>query len=103
MNRVAIIPARGGSKRIPRKNIRPFAGKPIIGYSIETARESGLFDRIIVSTDDEEIAAVAKEFEAEIPFMRPAELADDFSGTNAVAKHCIQWLAENNYQVDYAC
>lgn len=103
MNRVAIIPARGGSKRIPRKNISPFAGKPIIGYSVEVALESGLFDRVIVSTDDSEIASVAKSFGAEVPFLRPAELADDITGTNAVVKHCLKWLAKHDFQVDYAC
>jgi len=103
MSCVAIIPARGGSKRIPRKNIKPFAGKPIIGYSIEAALNSQLFDRVIVSTDDPEIASVAELFGAEIPFLRPAELADDFTGTNAVVKQCLEWLQDNNCSVDYAC
>ena len=103
MSCVAIIPARGGSKRIPRKNIRPFAGKPIIGYSIEAALQSQLFDRVIVSTDDAEIAAVAESFGAEVPFLRPAELADDFAGTNAVVKQCLEWLREHNDPVDFAC
>lgn len=71
--KVCIIPARGGSKRIPKKNIKPFYGKPLIAYSIETAKQSELFDRIIVSTDDEEIAKIAKEYGAEVPFMRPKE------------------------------
>lgn len=101
--KVAIIPARGGSKRIPHKNIKPFAGKPIIGYSIEAAKECGLFDRVIVSTDDEEIASVARSFGAEIPFLRPKTLADDFTGTNAVVKHAINWLADQGSSVDYAC
>jgi pseudaminic acid cytidylyltransferase len=100
---IAIIPARGGSKRIPRKNIRDFCGKPIIGYSIETALQSGLFDRVIVSTDDEEIATVAQSFGAEVPFLRPAVLADDFSGTNSVVKHCLHWLQEHEIATDYAC
>ncbi|MDD2467321.1 MAG: pseudaminic acid cytidylyltransferase [Desulfobulbus sp.] len=100
---VAIIPARGGSKRIPRKNIRQFAGKPIIAYSILAAAKTGLFDRIIVSTDDEEIAEVAKSFGAEIPFLRPKSLADDFTGTNAVVKHAIQWFMEQGEPVEYAC
>ncbi|WP_020675714.1 pseudaminic acid cytidylyltransferase [Geopsychrobacter electrodiphilus] len=103
MKTVAIIPARGGSKRIPRKNIRIFAGKPIIAYSIEAARASGLFDRIIVSTDDEEIAAVAQNLGAEAPFLRPKEIADDFAGTNAVVKHCLQWLETNGFPAQYAC
>lgn len=103
MHCVAIIPARGGSKRIPRKNIKPFVGKPIIGYSIEAALQSGLFDRVIVSTDDSEIAEVARSFGAEIPFLRPARLADDHAGTNAVVKHCLAWLQENGEPADYAC
>jgi len=103
MKAVGIIPARGGSKRIPRKNIRPFAGKPIIAYSIAAARESGLFDRIIVSTDDEEIASVAQQFGAEVPFLRPKEIADDYSGTNDVVKHCLQWLESNGTPAQYAC
>ena len=81
---VAIIPARGGSKRIPKKNIRDFLGKPMIAYSIHAAKESGLFQRIIVSTDSEEIAEIAREYGAEVPFLRPAELADDHAGTDAV-------------------
>ena len=101
--KVAVIPARGGSKRIPRKNIKPFAGKPIIGYSIEAAKGCGIFDRILVSTDDEEIAAVARGFGAEVPFLRPPTLADDFTGTNAVVKHAIGWLAEQGHEVDCAC
>lgn len=100
---VAIIPARGGSKRIPRKNIRPFAGKPIIAYSIEAAKECGLFDRIIVSTDDMEIAEVARRYGAEVPFMRPKELADDHTGTNAVVKHAIQWLSAQKVDLEYVC
>lgn len=100
---VAIIPARGGSKRIPRKNIKPFAGKPIIGYSIEAAQNCGLFDRILVSTDDEEIAAVAQGFGAEVPFLRPKTLADDFTGTNAVVKHAINWLSGEGHEVRFAC
>lgn len=91
---IAIIPARGGSKRIPRKNIKPFAGKPMIAHSIFAARASGLFERVIVSTDDEEIAHVSREFGAEVPFMRPAELANDFAGTDAVLLHALTWLKE---------
>lgn len=99
---VAVIPARGGSKRIPRKNIRLFAGKPIIAYSIEAALSCGLFDRILVSTDDEEIADVAKSYGAEVPFMRPPELANDFAGTLPVIRHAIESLqgqAENPQHV----
>ena len=87
--RLAVIPARGGSKRIPRKNIKPFGGKPMIAWSIEAARQSGCFDRVVVSTDDEEIAAVARELGAEVPFMRPAALADDHAGTLAVMRHAV--------------
>lgn len=101
--KIAVIPARAGSKRIPRKNIRPFAGKPIIAYSIEVAHSVGLFDKIVVSTDDEEIAEVARKFGAETPFMRPPELADDFAGTNLVVKHAIDWFIERGFPVDYAC
>jgi N-acylneuraminate cytidylyltransferase len=88
--RLAVIPARGGSKRIPRKNIKPFCGKPIIAWSIATARESGCFDRVIVSTDDAEIAQVAREAGAEVPFLRPATLADDHTGTIPVVRHAIE-------------
>ncbi len=99
--RVAIIPARGGSKRIPRKNIKDFCGKPMIAWSIETAKASGCFDKIIVSTDDQEIADIAKQWGADVPFMRPPELSDDYTGTIPVIRHAIQCLDEN--EVDYAC
>lgn len=85
---VAIIPARGGSKRIPRKNIKDFHGKPLIAYSIEMVLKSGLFEKIIVSTDDEEIAKISKEYGAEV-LMRPKELADDFTGTADVTAHAL--------------
>lgn len=100
---IAIIPARGGSKRIPKKNIKLFNGKPLIAYSIEVAKQSGLFDRIIVSTDDEEIASVAKHLGAEVPFIRPQELSDDFTGTNQVVAHTITWLNENNINPNFVC
>jgi len=90
--RIAVIPARGGSKRIPRKNIRLFAGRPMIAYSILAASQTELFDRIIVSTDDEEIASVAVRLGAEAPFIRPPELADDQTGTVEVIAHAIEWL-----------
>jgi N-acylneuraminate cytidylyltransferase len=93
--KVAVIPARGGSKRIPRKNIKPFCGLPMIAHSIAIAVKSGLFDRIIVSTDDEEIAAVARQHGAEVPFMRPAELSDDFTSTIAVVAHATRWLIDH--------
>jgi len=100
---VAIIPARGGSKRIPRKNIKAFHGKPLIAYSIQTAIESNLFDKIIVTTDDDEIADVARTYGAEVPFIRPKKLSDDFSGTADVVNHAIQWLKEHGEVFDYAC
>lgn len=89
---VAVIPARGGSKRIPRKNVRNFCGKPMIVWSIEAAAASGCFDRIIVSTDDEEITAIATAAGAEVPFRRPAVLAQDQSGTGDVMVHVVEWL-----------
>lgn len=100
---ICLIPARGGSKRILGKNIKEFNGKPIIAYSIEAAIKSGCFDRIIVSTDDKEIAEFANHFGAETPFIRPAELANDFIGTIPVTKHAIQWLKENKCTPDYVC
>ena len=87
--KIAIIPARGGSKRIPRKNIRLFAGKPIIAYSIETAIASGLFDRVIVSTEDTEIAEISTRHGADVPFRRPPNLSDDEASTDTVLFHAI--------------
>ncbi len=101
--RVAIIPARGGSKRVPRKNIRPFAGQPIIAYSIKAARASGLFNEVIVSTDDDEIAEIAETYGATVPFRRPAGLADDHATTLAVIQHALAWLAETGSEADLAC
>ena len=100
---IAIIPARGGSKRIPRKNIKDFFGKPLIAYSIQAALESKLFDKIIVTTDDEEIAEIAKEYGAQIPFIRPSELSDDFTGTSDVVEHALNYLKEDGEEFDYAC
>ena len=100
---VAIIPARGGSKRIPRKNIKYFCGKPMIAWTIEAAKSSGLFDHIIVSTDDTEIAEISKRYGAEVPFMRPAELSDDYVGTGTVVKHAAEWVIENIGKPDYIC
>jgi pseudaminic acid cytidylyltransferase len=101
--RFAIIPARGGSKRIPRKNIREFCGKPMISWSIAAALESGCIDRVVVSTDDHEIAEVARNYGAEVPFMRPANLADDYVGTTAVMQHALQWLNAEGLNVAQAC
>lgn len=92
---IAIIPARGGSKRVPRKNIKPFHGKPLIAYSIETAIKSNLFDRIIVSTDDNEIALIAKHYGAETPFIRPSELSDDLTMPQAAIDHALEYLDKN--------
>jgi N-acylneuraminate cytidylyltransferase len=103
LNIIAIIPARGGSKRIPRKNLKPFDGVPMIARSIQTALDCGLFSRVVVSTDDEEIAALARTHGAQVPFMRPAALADDFTGTAAVIVHALQALREQGSQFDYAC
>jgi pseudaminic acid cytidylyltransferase len=100
---VAIIPARGGSKRIPRKNVKPFLGKPIIVRSIETAIASGCFERVVVSTDDEEIAAVSRAAGAETPFMRPADLANDMAATLPVISHAVSFLVRQGATIDYAC
>lgn len=100
---IAIIPARGGSKRIPRKNIKAFYGKPLIAYSIQAANESKLFDRIIVTTDDEEIANIAKKYGADVPFIRPKELSDDFTGTGDVVKHALKWLKAEGEVFEYVC
>lgn len=97
--KLAIIPARGGSKRIPRKNIKPFAGQPVIAYPILAALESGIFDEVVVSTDDEEIAAVARHYGAAVPFMRPAHLADDHTPTAPVLIHAIEWFEQQGHSV----
>lgn len=100
---VAIIPARGGSKRIPRKNLKTFAGLPIIAHSIRAALSSGLFEQVVVSTDDPEIEAVAREFGAQVPFRRPASLADDHATTHAVVSHALQTLAGQGHVLTHAC
>ncbi len=102
-NAIAIIPARGGSKRIPQKNIKSFFGKPLISYSIEVAIASQIFDKIIVSTDDEQIAEISKKYGAEVPFVRPAQLSDDFTGTNEVVNHAISYLEHQGEEYDYVC
>lgn len=101
--KIAIIPARGGSKRIPRKNIRQFLGKPMLAWSIAAARHSGCFDRIIVSTDDNEVAETALAYNAEIPFIRPKHLSDDYTGTIPVIAHAIRWLEDHGETVTEAC
>lgn len=101
--RVAIIPARGGSKRIPRKNVKAFAGKPMIGYAIEAARACAAIDRVIVSTDDAEIAEIAISLGAELPFHRPAELADDHTPTVPVIAHAIGACRALGWDIQQAC
>ena len=103
MKNIAIIPARGGSKRIPRKNIKPFMGKPMMAYSIETALKSNLFDVVMVSTDDEEIADIARQYGAEVPFMRSEQTANDYATTNDVLKEVIRSYAERGHRFDYMC
>jgi pseudaminic acid cytidylyltransferase len=101
--RIAVIPARGGSKRIPRKNIKLFHGKPMIAYAINAALASKMFDRVIVSTDDDEIAKVAQAFGAEVPFIRPLELADDHTPTVPVIAHAITECQNMGWEVKEAC
>ncbi len=103
MKNIAIIPARGGSKRIPKKNIREFCGKPMISWTIKEAKKSKLFDEIVVSTEDQEIADIAKEYGATIPFKRPIELADDFSTTHSVVLHGIKSLLNLSWDFDMVC
>ncbi len=103
MMNIAMIPARGGSKRIPRKNIKSFLGKPIIAYSIEAAKNTGCFDKIIVSTDDDEIAAVARECGAETPFIRPSNISGDHATTVEVIKHTLNWYKNSGLNVDNIC
>ena len=100
---IAVIPARGGSKRIPRKNIKPFAGRPMIAHAIDAAKASGLFSHVVVSTDDEEIAAIANEYGAETPFMRPGALADDHTPTVPVVAHAIAACEALGWHADFVC
>ncbi len=102
-NNIAIITARGGSKRIPRKNIKPFLGKPIIAYSIETALQSGLFKDVIVSTDDAEIAEIAIKYGASVPFMRSNENSNDYAGTADVLLEVVEQLKQNGRNYDNVC
>jgi pseudaminic acid cytidylyltransferase len=101
--RIAIIPARGGSRRIPRKNIRPFCGKPMIAWTIDAARQSRLFDRVLVSTDDAEIGAVAEQWGGEFPFVRPNELSGDHTGTGEVMAHATRWALAAGWPLDAVC
>ncbi|MEY0737794.1 pseudaminic acid cytidylyltransferase [Providencia stuartii] len=100
---IAIIPARGGSKRIPRKNIKLFHGKPMIAYSIEAAIASGCFDKVIVSTDDLEIAEIAKQYGAEVPFLRPQNISNDYANTIDVIHHAITWCELNDIIINELC
>jgi len=100
---IAVIPARGGSKRIPRKNIKPFCGKPMIAWSIDAALASGCFDHVVVSTDDDEIAEVARLHGAAVPFMRPAELSGDHAGTIPVIRHAVEWFRQQGWQPSQVC
>ena len=101
--RLAVIPARGGSKRIPRKNIKLFGGKPMIAWSIEAALRSGRFDQVVVSTDDAEIADVARAYGATVPFVRPADLSNDHAGTIPVIQHAIDWFVQHGQTPDTVC
>lgn len=98
--KICVIPARGGSKRIPRKNIRSFLGKPVIAYPIEAAIASSLFDAVVVSTNDSEIADIAKQYGAEVPFMRPEALSDDHTATAPVLIHAIEWYESQGHTVE---
>jgi len=101
--KLAVIPARGGSKRIPRKNIKPFGGLPMVAWSIQAALRSQCFDRIIVSTDDPEIAQLAITHGAEAPFLRPPELSDDYTGTIPVIEHAVEWQNAHGRSADQVC
>lgn len=101
--KLCVIPARGGSKRIPRKNIKEFCGKPIIAYSIEAAIKSKCFDKIVVSTDDAEIASIAEMYGAQVPFLRPENLADDYTGTIPVVKHAIEYFLAQGINISLVC
>lgn len=100
-NCIAVIPARGGSKRIPRKNVREFMGKPMIAHTIEAARESGVFQRIVVSTDDEVIASISEDFGAEVPFRRPDALADDHTPISEVTVDALERVDPGESQYEY--
>ncbi|MEM4234824.1 MAG: pseudaminic acid cytidylyltransferase [Candidatus Methanomethylicaceae archaeon] len=103
MKTIAIITARGGSKRIPRKNIREFLGKPIIAYSIEASLESGIFEEVMVSTDDDEIAEISRKYGANVPFMRSAKNSDDFAGTDDVILEVLEEYHKRGRSFEYAC
>ena len=100
---IAVIPARGGSKRIRKKNIKNFCGQPLISWPIKVALKSKLFDRVILSSEDEEIISVAKQYGAEVPFVRPKELSDDYSTTDDVMVHAATWIKNNQISVNSIC
>jgi pseudaminic acid cytidylyltransferase len=100
-NTLAVVPARGGSKRIPKKNIRDFCGRPLIGWPLTVLSQSELVDEVIVSTDSPEIAEISRQFGASVPFLRPSELSDDYTGTATVAKHAAQWYLANVGTIDH--
>ena len=100
---IAIIPARIGSKRIKKKNIKIFNGKPLIYYSIQAAKKSKIFDKIFVNTDSKKISEIARKYGADVPFLRPKELSDDFTSTKDVIKHSIQWCLDNKINPKYIC
>ena len=100
---IAVIPARGGSKRIPGKNVKAFCGKPVIAWSVEAAQQSRLFDHVVISTDDSEIAEIAKRYGAEVPFVRPVGLADDYAGTTEVIAHATQWALQHGWPLTAVC
>ena len=102
-NAIAIIPARIGSKRIPKKNIKDFLGKPLISYSIEVALETKLFEKVIVSTDSQDVANIACKYGATVPFLRPKELSDDYTGTRAVVEHALDFLKKQGEFYEYVC
>lgn len=103
MKNLAIIPARGGSKRIPRKNVKPFLGKPMLAYSIEAALSTGLFDEVMVSTDDEEIAEVARQYGAKVPFMRTPATANDYATLADVMKEVLTEYKNRGQEFDNSC
>jgi N-acylneuraminate cytidylyltransferase len=103
MKKICIIPARGGSKRIPRKNVKMFLGKPVISYSIEAAKNSGLFDEIMVSTDDQEIAETAKQLGASVPFLRSSENSNDFATTIDVLKEVLAEYKKSGTEFTHVC
>jgi N-acylneuraminate cytidylyltransferase len=103
MRALAVIPARGGSRRIPRKNVRPMSGRPLLAWAVDLCLGSGLFTEVIVSTDDDEIAEVARAAGARVPFRRPADLADDHASTVSVITHAVSWIDAEQGPLDAAC